>query len=273
MLAHSPPLPLVIDYEYLLDDDDDDDDLLEEEDAEEGIILALEQRERVRYIKLSITGLNLQKLILAIDEEYPTLEYLILEPEDGDNTFPILPKTFQAPHLRHLALFGVTLPIESRLLVTAVGLVTLFLDEVHPFDVQPAVLLRWLSFLPQLENLIYLSLPAPNRDAERRLIQRPVTTHISLPNLRSLTVEGVSSYLEALFRRITTPRLEKLRIDFLEQRTYSVPRLPQFIGTTEIFRFDCAQFEFYDGRVFVRVYPVEAETAVLIISVMCWHLD
>jgi hypothetical protein len=45
MLAHSPPLPLVIDYE-----DDGEDTVITAED-EEAIILALEQRDRVRRIR------------------------------------------------------------------------------------------------------------------------------------------------------------------------------------------------------------------------------
>ena len=262
MLAHSPPLPLVIDYLCL------DDDLIEED--EEGIILALEQRERVRYIRLIIHVSNLQKLNMAIDEEYPTLEYLILEPPTDDNTALVLPKTFQAPHLRHLALYGVALPIESRLLITAVGLVTLCLVMSHPSYIQPTVLLRWLSFLPQLENLICF---VPNHDVERQLIQTPTPTHITLPNLRLIGIEGASAYLEALFGRITTPLLDKLQIGFFKQVTFSVPWLLQFMDTTKNFRFKRAEFEFYNERVYVEVYPPDAKTVAFSINVKCWHLD
>jgi hypothetical protein len=44
----------------------------------------------------------------------------------------VLPETFQAPHLRHLLLLGFTLPIGSRSLTTAVGLVTLDIVVGHP---------------------------------------------------------------------------------------------------------------------------------------------
>ncbi|KAI0278462.1 hypothetical protein BGY98DRAFT_1096702 [Russula aff. rugulosa BPL654] len=262
MLAHSQPLPLVIDY-------DCNDDLIEED--QDKIILALEQRERVRYIHLNIPVLNMQKLIMAIDEEYPTLEYLILEPPIEDNTALILPKTLQAPHLRHLVLGGVTLPIGSRLLVTAVGLVTF--NMAHPLHLQPAVLLQWLSFLPQLENLFYFIFPVPNRDVERQFIQAPITTYITLPNLRLFAVEGSNEYLETLFRRITAPRLEKLHIGFFRQPTFSVPQLLQFMNTNENFKFGRVEFQFYDERVYVGVYPLEAETDAFSINVKCWHLD
>ena len=122
MLDHSPPLPLIIDY------DEQDDDITAED--EEGIILSLEQRDRVRRIRLRFSVQTLQKLIMAINEEYPILEHLILgSPEKGILT---LPETLQAPHLRHLLLGDFSLPIGSRLLTTAVGLVTVCLVIIHP---------------------------------------------------------------------------------------------------------------------------------------------
>jgi hypothetical protein len=263
ILAHSPPVPLVIDYSYL------DGDLTEED--EEEIILALELRERVRYIRLAMPVLNLKKLITAIDEEYPTLKHLVLGPPDEDDTFFVLqlPKTLQAPHLRLLALFNIGLPIGSRLLITAVGLVTLFLTTIHP----SAVLLQWLSFLPRLENLIFLGFPAFNPDVEGQPIQTPITTHLTLPNLRSLAVEGVGLYLDSLFRRITTPRLERLQVGFHEHVPFSVPWLLQFMNTRENFRFDRAKFEFHEERVYVEVYSLEPKTVAFHIYVLCLHLD
>ena len=68
MLAHSPPLPLTVDY--------CSEDGITTKD-EEGILLALEQRHRVRQLRLIFPVQNLQKLVMAIDEEFPILEYLI----------------------------------------------------------------------------------------------------------------------------------------------------------------------------------------------------
>jgi hypothetical protein len=74
MLAHSPPLPLVVDYfrgpEYS--------DIAAED--EEGLTLALEQRDRVRRIRLRMGITNLQKFITTISGEYPILRYLIVIP-------------------------------------------------------------------------------------------------------------------------------------------------------------------------------------------------
>ena len=136
MLAHSPPLPLIIDYSYA------DWDITAEEEGRIGF--AVEQYGRVRRVRLQmpwISAPNLQKLVMAIDEEYPVLEYLILE--SPKKAALMLPETLQAPHLRHLVLTGFTLPTGSRLLTTAVSLVTLALVMNLPSAYfQPNILLR-----------------------------------------------------------------------------------------------------------------------------------
>ena len=272
MLAHSPPLPLVIDYP------DEHRDITAED--EEGTILALKQNDRVYRIRLRVSVPKLQKLILAIDEEYPILEYLIIEPAFEDNTVMMFPETLQAPHLRQLALINFALPIRSRLLTTAVGLVTLCLTMEPPSTyIHPNTLLQWLSFMPQLETLvIFFMFPVPNRDVVRQLTHTPIITPVTLPNLHWFKFRGVNTYLEAVVRRITAPRLEKLHIDFFSQLAFSVPRLQQFMNTTENLRFESATIEF-SRRVHVNVYSpgtnlrTRLGTRTLSINVDCRHLD
>jgi hypothetical protein len=259
MLTHSPSLPLTLDY--------NSEDGITAED-EEGLLLALEQRHRVRHLRLILPVQNLRKLIMAIDEEFPILEYLIVGPPMNDDTALILPETLQAPNLHHLMLNCFTCPIRPRLHPTAAGLVTLCLITVHPSAyVQPNILLQWMSFMPQLETLeIAFSFPVPNRDVERQLTHTPITTHITLPNLRLFRFRGVSAYLEAVVCRITTPRLESLHLRLFKQLTFSVPRLPQFMNTTENLRFDNAAITFKDEYCGIN-------TSAFGVSVDCWHLD
>jgi hypothetical protein len=268
MLAHSPHLPLVIDYFSA------DRDITAEQ---EGIMLALGQRDRVRRVRLQMPVPDLQKLVIAIDEEYPALEYLIIEPStEVTSRALMLPGSLQAPHLRHLALKGFALPIGSRLLTTAVDLVTLALSLSHPSThFQPNTLLRWLSFMPQLEALLIRFLfPVPNRDVERQLMPTPITPHLTLPNLRWFVFRGVSAFLEGVARQITTPRLEKLDVEFFKQLTFSNPRLLQFLNTTENFRFDNATLEFSRDEVHVKMYPLAgAVMQAVSIHVHCCHLD
>ncbi len=84
----------------------------------------------------------------------------------------------------------------------------------------------------------------------------PTTTHITLPNLRLFSVQGVSAYLEALFHRITTPHLETLKVAYF---TFSVSRLLQFMGGIENLRFGSVEFHFYSERVYGKAYPPESK--------------
>ena len=270
MLALSPPLPLTIDYF------DENHDITEDE---EGAILALKYRDRVRRVRLWMSPTNLQKLIGDADEEYPSLEYLIIVPPDKDtSSILILPETLQAPHLRHLTLVGFALPIRSRLLTTAVGLVSLCLVMNDPSTYfHPNSLLRWLSFMPQLEILsIFFLTAVPNREIERQLTHTPLIAPVTLPNLSHFRFRGVSAYLEALVHRTTTPRLEKFIIYFFDRPTFFVPCLVQFMSTLEDLWFESAKFWFYDKRVYVEVYHrgnSESGTYFLSMNVFCYHLD
>jgi hypothetical protein len=269
MLAHSPPLPLIIDYSYFKDPNRED---------EEGAILALKQRDRVHRVRLGMPVTSLQKLVSVMDEEYPNLEYLIIQPPFEDrSSILILPETLQAPHLRHLTLIGFALPIGSRLLAAAVGLVTLYLYMNDPSTYfHPNSLLRWLSLMPQLETLVIaFFLAVPKREIERQLTLTPTTTTAALPNLHCFSFRGVSAYLEALIQQITASRLEKLGVNYFNQLTFSIPHLVQFMNTTENLRFDSATFMFNDQQVYVRIYPLDGAemSPPLFIEVNGWHLD
>jgi hypothetical protein len=79
--------------------------------------------------------------------------------------------------------------------------------------------------------------------------------------------------LEAVVCRITTPRLESLQIGLFKQLTFSVPRLAQFMRTTETLGFDNAVIKFNDKQVNVLVFFREADTYAFGGAVDCWHLD
>ena len=263
MLAHSPPLPLTVDYAS--------EDGITAED-EEGILLALEQRHRVRHLRLCFPVQNLQKLAMAINDEFPILEYLIVAPLKNDSTVLVLPGTLQAPNLHRLMLGGFACPMRSRLHPTAAGLVTLSLMIKHPSTYfQPNILLQWISSMPQLEGLaIVMTFPVSNRDVERQLTHVPITSRITLPKLRLFWFRGVSAYLEAVVCRITTPRLEKLLIRLFNQLTFSVPHLVQFMNATENLKFDNAEVMFNDKQIDVLMF---SRAYFFSVTVDCWHLD
>ena len=266
MLTHSPPLPLTVDYSS--------ENVITEND-EEGILLALAQRHRVRHLRLGFPGRILQWLVTAIDEEFPILEYLVVYSLMTDGIALVLPETLQAPRLRHLMLRGFTCPIRSRLHPTPAGLATLFLIiNRQSAYFQPNVLLQWISLMPQLENLqIAFTFAVPNRDVERQLLHTPITTHITLPTLRFFGFRGVSAYLEAVVCRITAPHLERLQIRLFEQLTFSVPRLPQFMNTTENLKLDKAKIVLKDKAINVGMFSRVVDLDAFSVRVDCRHLD
>ena len=100
-------------------------------------------------------------------------------------------------------------------------------------------------------------------------------TPMTLPNLHFFRFR---TYLESVVRRITAPHLETFQISFFNQLTFSVPRLLEFMNTTEELRFDSAIFQFSGGRGFLTVHPREEvempkEMPALSINANCWHLD
>ncbi|KAI0289083.1 hypothetical protein BC826DRAFT_640621 [Russula brevipes] len=246
MLEYSPPFPLIIDYI-----------------VEKNHGIAGEDAEGM--------------FIVAIDGEFPGLQYLHIGPPTKYDAGLILPKTFRAPHLHHLRSMSYSFPIGSPLLTTAISLATLSLQKIHPSAYfRPNDLLQRLSHMPQLETLkITFQSPIPDRDdIVVQLLDTPIMTHITLPNLRWFTFGGASAYLEALLPRMTVPLLRKLNIMFSHQLTYSVPCLRQFMSTTGNLRLSTAKFGFHHGRFTVWVRPYKgAMDYAFYMHVDCIHLD
>ena len=271
MLAHSPPLPLVIEYTENFHENFVED--------KEGVILALKQRNRVRGVCLYMPITSLPKFIVAIEKEYPILEYLtIWSWNKDDTTFLMFPETFHAPHLHHLALRGLTLPMGSQLLTAATCLVTLCLVMSSPSTYfHPNTLLRWLSFMPQLETLNISLLFRPNSDEERQLTHPPVMTPVTLPNLRHFSCQGDTSiYLDTLVHYIT-PFPEKLELYFsvnFNQNAFHVPHLVRFMKTAWNLKFESAKFEFSHWKASLVVYPRgEAEMYAITVTVRSYDSD
>ena len=268
MLTHSPSLPLIIDYNSEIHNVTAED--------ETGIMLALSRCERVQRIHLRLPVPSLQKLIMAICNHFPILEILHVGPPTKHQEQLILPSTFEAPRLRHLWLNHFFSPIGSPLLSAAIGLVTVSLQWIHPSTYPPPNhLLQPLSLLHQLETLyIGFSSPIPNRDIERKLLHMPVMAPTTIPNLRRFVFWGISAYLEALLPQMITPLLGLLRVHFFNQLSYAVPRLLQFMATSESLKFSSTRFLFYQKAVVVFIYPtVGAESPSFFLEVTCRDFD
>jgi hypothetical protein len=252
MLAHSPPLPLIIDFF------EEGHDLALEDEA--NILLAFRHRDRVRRIRFVMDSSNADTLITTIDDEFPTLEYLFVFQVDmtrGNGTSLMRLNAFRAPRLRRLVLWGVSVHVGTLLTTTTCGLVTLFLDNIPPSAYfPPNDLVLWLSLLPHLEilGIIFFS-PTPNDVVDGQLLQMPTMTHVTHRNLRWFMFNGTSTYLEGVLPHITTPLLERFQILFFDQRTTFVPHLRQFVGATDKLRYKRARVRFKENVVSMGMYP------------------
>ncbi|KAI9451454.1 hypothetical protein BJY52DRAFT_1352074 [Lactarius psammicola] len=240
-LAHLPSLPLVIDYQDATATIGAKDEL--------GMSQALQLRDRVRSVVLSIPPAIMHKLLVRMDGPYPVLEHLSLSSPAKEDARLILPMTFVAPNLCYLNLFGISLPTKLPLLSSTVALATLMLTNVQSSGYfLPKHLVTRLRFLPQLEELsICFSIPIPRPSAESELSSAPGTP-VTLPALKRLKFRGVGAYLEGLVAQIRAPLLEHLSITVFNQVVFALPHLSHFASTTERLKLPIASVIFeYDA--------------------------
>jgi F-box-like len=226
LMAHLPPLPLVINYQHKGGAKE-----------EENTLLALKHRGRIHNVMLQAPSQSLHKLLVPMDEPFTILEHLSILSTCNEDTSPILPRTFLAPNLRHFALHGVGLPTGLPLLASTFALVTLSLTQIRPsVYFRPEHLVTHLQHLPQLEELsIGFLTPMPRPNGEAELLRGPVT-RVTVPSLKRLIFRGVAAYLEGLIARISSPLLERLNITLFNQLVHTLPHLSDFTSSTEGFR-------------------------------------
>jgi hypothetical protein len=273
MLAHSPPLPLIIDY---FDENND----IDAKD-EEGLIYAFQQRDRVRRIRFMQPVPILERLIIHLDGEFPILEHLLikhqpyLRPSTWCNRNLNLPETFLAPNLRHLILMSFAIPIGSPLF-TMGNLVSLSLTSI-PASVyfHPNALLQRLSLMPQLETVgVFFDTHFFSGDIQRQLLRTPIAMRATLPSLRWFGFQGASAYLEALLPQMTIPLLEKLQVSFFNQLTYPIPNLQQLMSAAGNLRLNTAALTFQLNCLVMHVYPHKGESMYTLQMVLGGkHLD
>jgi hypothetical protein len=213
MLAHSPRLPLILDYCDLYDYITANDEL--------GITFALEHRDRVRRIRIMQPPHLVQRLVKALHGEFPNLEYLFIErhtfymPSAENNVIVDIPETFRAPRLRYLVVMGFQISIGSRSFTTTGNLVTLSLNfDVPRVYFYPNPLLGQISQLQTSANTPNSYFPGSNMD--NQLLRRAVVRRVT-PYLRRFGFQGANAYLEALLPRVAIRILEGLQLYLLDQ--------------------------------------------------------
>ena len=219
-----PAFPIVIDYhdchtECITPDDED------------NIVAALESEhlDRICFIELGVTGLQLRMFAAMMQEPLPALNQLLISLEDGDA--PALPDGFlggSAPCLQKINLDGVPYPALPTLLLSASGLVELMLYTIPRTGyISPEAMVASLAALPKLERFCIAfqwATPLPDR------LRPPPTIRTVLPVLSLFDFKGVNTYLEDLVSRIDCPQLIKISVVYLDPPVhFPVTQLIDFI--------------------------------------------
>jgi F-box-like len=146
MLGVWPPFPIQVTSSYL----------------QENVIAALEHRDRVSKIRLSLTCSRCEKLFAVIQEPLPALTSLDLERaygrgDENYDTVPALPATFlggSAPRLQSLTLRGIPFPTLPQLLLSCSALSELSLHDIYDLGyISPEAMVTGLSALTRLTYL------------------------------------------------------------------------------------------------------------------------
>ena len=213
--------------------------------SEDDAIAVLRNSDRVGEIKLWVRNSRWGKVLAAMQEPFPVLTRLFLQGYPKYDA-PVLPGGFlggSAPRLQHIELSRMPFPELPTLLLSARDLVSLRLDRIHLTGyISPEAMVAGLAVLTRLENLNIDFERWPPRTESRR--PDPPMRAV-LPALTTFRFNGCSEYVDALVAEIDAPRLfdVETRVDHLP-----VPRLFQFIGRTETFRFRRVALDFAQGN-------------------------
>ncbi|KAH9008439.1 hypothetical protein EDB83DRAFT_528669 [Lactarius deliciosus] len=228
-------------------------------DDEDNMFAALEQRERVRHVRLAVMDAVFEKVVTLMRVPFPELRYLEISWE-GPNA-PVLPNDFlggSTPSLREIQFNGIPFLALPALLSSAGNLVKLLLHEIpcQTGYISSAAFAACLAVLPSLESLS-IGFHTPASDTDRR-VHPPPETRVVLPSLTSFDFNGHSTYLEVIMARIDTPQLKSINIiySFTERLDFQVTEFSRFIERSVIkpSRFGHGEISFIDDDIWFNFF-------------------
>ena len=205
-------------------------------DDDENIMAALQHRDRVCEIELTVGSSLFAKLSPLMQDSFPSLESLTLKPQD--NVALALPSAFlgaSTARLRNLCLDTITPPALPTFLPSFRNLVCLRLLRIPGSAyISPDALLAGLSATDQLKILsvqFATQTPPPAPPYSTNTAPSPFMRHVVLPALCYFEFRGTSEFLETLVARIkSTPSLVRTHVSFFDQSSLEIPKISQFVS-------------------------------------------
>ena len=207
-------------------------------------------------VLLYLTSSQLQRLALAMQEQFPTLIHLILGSTSPTSNHshpaptPALPDGFlggSIPRLQSLSLHSIPFPALPKLLLSATDLVRLSLRNIpHSGYISPEAIISGLAGSANLKSLtVAFKSPLSCPDRKKRRSPPPQTRTV-LPALIRFEFQGASEYLEDLLARIDTPMLNSIWVTLFSQLLFDIPQFSQFMERTITFNEAHVDFD-YNG--------------------------
>ncbi|KAH9168949.1 hypothetical protein EDB89DRAFT_1555900 [Lactarius sanguifluus] len=203
-------------------------------DDEDNIIAALEQHDRIRFLKISGTSAVLEKMLTLMQVPFPELRHLEISSRSRNRDTPVLTDGFlglTAPSLRYIWFSGISFLALPTLLSSASGLVELHVDIPQTGYISPASFVACLAVLPKLACLSIGLRSFPSRPDRTHL---PPETRAVFSSLTSFTFVGESAYLDVIVTRIDTPQLHSIDITYTNQLDFRATELSKFIERSGI---------------------------------------
>ena len=270
-LAIWPAYPIIIYYNNLR---------ITTGDWDSNIIAALEHKDRVRSVNLTLRCSQLGRIAVVMREPFPLLTHLYIADMSSDRlrVRPGLPITFlggSAPRLRSIILSGVHYPTIPTLLLSASDLVTLRLYRIPSTSyISPQEMIACLAVLYRLETFVIefqsAVTPVPFLD------QIPPITQVVLPALTTFEFRGTSEYLGDLVPRINSSQLDQIHINFFNQLAdFQAAQVSQFIDRSLEMRspvFKHTEITFFSGGASFAMRRPGSSTIILWIGSQVSHL-
>ena len=228
-LGYLHPLPIAISFcEYYFRDGDAD-----------NLVAALEHRDLVQVIEISVLPSLFDRLAMAMQEPLPALTRLRLE-SDSFQALPILPDTIlggSAPRLQSIYIAGISFPAAPTLLSSARDLVYVDIRDIPRFGfIPPEAMVASLAALPKLESFTFAFQWGMSYHDRTRM---PSNTWTILPALIKFAFDGPFEYFEDFVAQIDAPQLNNLHIAYLDEDAgadFQIPQLCKFIDRSEKLR-------------------------------------
>ncbi|KAH9011544.1 hypothetical protein EDB83DRAFT_2680691 [Lactarius deliciosus] len=198
-------------------------------DAEDNIIAALEQRNRVRFLRLTVTDAVWEKVVTLMQVPFPELRSFTISSEDR----PTLPDDLlggSAPSLREISFNGIRLPAFPTFLSSASNLVKLTLEYIPQTGcISSTALVACLAVFPSLEYLSIGFHTPISLWPTNRVHDPPPETRVVFPSLTSFSFKGYSPYLEDIMARVDIPQLNSIDITYTDYFHFRATELSKFI--------------------------------------------